>query len=136
MAIGTLFVFQLAQSGSDALVQAQSVALTTMVVFQAFHVGNARSETRSLLTMNPFSNRFLFIATLAAFAVHVAALYLPPTQYLLRVEPIPLSTWPMIVAVSATILLAVELHKLVCRRRSLPRAAEMDADDPDTSDEA
>lgn len=136
MSIGTLFVFQLARSGSDTLVQAQSVALTTMVVFQAFHVGNARSETRSLLTMNPFSNRFLLIAMLAAFAVHVAALYLPPTQYLLRVEPIPLSTWPMIVAVAATILLAVELHKLVCRRRYLPRAAEMDADDPDTSDES
>lgn len=128
MAIGTLFLFNFARVQSDSLVQAQSVALTTMVLFQAFHVGNSRSETRSLFRTSPISNPFLFIATLAAFAVHVSALYLPPTQVILRVEPIEFQTWPMMIAVAATILFVVEAHKLVRRKRAgTSRAAQRSA---------
>jgi magnesium-transporting ATPase (P-type) len=88
-----------------------------MVLFQVFHVGNARSETRSLFTLSPWSNPFLFGATAAALTVHVAALYLPPTQLVLRVTPIGLQDWIRIVAVASTVLVAVELHKLLRRPR-------------------
>ena len=100
---------------------AQTVALTTLVLFQVFQAGNARSEHRSLFRMSPISNRFLFVGTAAALAVHVAALYLPPTQYLLRVEPISLAAWGRIFLVGAAILLAVELHK---RIRSHPASRD------------
>jgi Ca2+-transporting ATPase len=74
-------------------------------------VGNARSERRSLFRVSPVSNPFLFVGTAAALAVHVAARYLPPTQYLLRVEPISLAAWGRVLLVGAAILVAVELHK-------------------------
>ena len=48
------------------MASAQTVALTTMVLFQFFQVGNARSERISLFRISPFSNRFLFLATGAA----------------------------------------------------------------------
>ncbi|MDQ4083733.1 MAG: HAD-IC family P-type ATPase, partial [Actinomycetota bacterium] len=123
MAVGTLLLFwwELGQTGS--LERAQTVALTTMVLFMAFHVWNARSETRSAFRLNPLSNPFLLVAVLAALAVHVAALYLPPTQFVLRVEPIDLETWIRIVPVAATILAAIELHKYLRRgKRSSPRS--------------
>jgi Ca2+-transporting ATPase len=116
MAVGTLglFAWELDQSGSTT--RAQTVALTTMVLFQMFHVGNARSTMDSIFERNPFSNRFLFIATIAAFLVHVGALYVPATQYVLRVEPIAdLGTWLRMALVAATILVAVEAHKLAHR---------------------
>ncbi|MEZ4572894.1 MAG: HAD-IC family P-type ATPase [Thermomicrobiales bacterium] len=119
MAGGTLLLFDWVRGGSGSLAEAQTVALTTMVVYQAFHVGNARSTTQSLFRLSPFSNRFLFIATLASLGVHIAALYLPPTQYILRVEPISLESWVRIIIVATSILVAVELHKLV--RRSAHR---------------
>jgi magnesium-transporting ATPase (P-type) len=103
---------------TDSLVHAQTVALTTMVVFQVFQAGNSRSESESILRRSPWSNRFLFLATVAALSIHIAALYLPPTQYVLRVEPIEPGTWLQIVAVAATILVAMELHKLVRRERA------------------
>jgi Ca2+-transporting ATPase len=76
-----------------------------------FQAGNSRSETDSVFRRSPWSNKLLFVATLAALGVHVAALYLPPTQYVLRVEPIGLGAWFRIVAVATSILVAMELHK-------------------------
>jgi Ca2+-transporting ATPase len=117
MGIGTLVMFwwELNQSGS--LTQAQTVALTTMVVFQMFQVGNSRSERLSVFQKSPFSNPFLFTATVAALIVHVAALYLPPTQFVLRVEPISVDAWLRIIPVAATIIVAMEIHKLIRRPR-------------------
>ena len=60
---------------------------------------------------SPWSNKLLFVATLAALGIHVAALYLPMTQYVLRVEPIGLGAWIRIVVVATSILVAMELHK-------------------------
>ncbi|GIU84950.1 MAG: ATPase [Acidimicrobiales bacterium] len=113
MAIGTLALFRWELDATGSLERAQTVALTTMVVFMAFHVGNARSDRRSAFRVSPLSNPFLFVATVAALGVHVASLYLPPTQFVLRVEPIEAAAWVRIVAVASTIILAVELHKLV-----------------------
>jgi magnesium-transporting ATPase (P-type) len=123
MAAGTLMMFRWELDRTDSLPRAQTVALTTMVVFMAFHAGNSRSEHRSLTRVNPLSNPFLFVATIAALGVHVAALHLPPTQYVLRVEPFELDVWWRIVATASTILAAVELHKLVRR----PQAATLTA---------
>jgi Ca2+-transporting ATPase len=116
MAAGTLLMFELQLDAGEGLEQARSVALTTMVIFQALHVGNARSETLSAFAKSPFSNRFLFVGTLGAIAIHAAALYLPVTQFALDLEPIDLRTWAEILAVGLSVIAAVELHKLARRR--------------------
>jgi Ca2+-transporting ATPase len=116
MAAGTLALFrwELDRPGSS-LAAAQTVALTTMVLFQVFHVGNSRSERQSILRRSPLSNPFLFVSTAAALSVHVGALYFPPTQFILRVEPIELEAWVRIVLIAASVLAAVEVHKRVRR---------------------
>ncbi|MFB9836196.1 cation-translocating P-type ATPase [Actinoallomurus acaciae] len=116
MAVGTLRLFRWELTMGGSLHRAQTVALSTMVVFQAFQVGNTRSEWRSIFRISPFANRFLFLATAAALGVHVTALYLPVTQYVLRVEPIELQAWLRIVAVAASVIVAMELHKALRRR--------------------
>lgn len=125
MSLGTLALFRWELDQTDNLVAAQTVALTTLVLFQMFHVGNARSEFVSVFRLSPFSNRFLFIATTAALAVHIGALYWGPTQYVLRVEPIGLDAWMRIVAVAASIILAVELHKLLRRGKRPSRRLQV-----------
>jgi len=115
MAAGTLLMFHL-QLNSAGVDEARSVALTTMVIFQALHVGNSRSETLSAFVKSPLSNRFLFVGTLGAVAIHAAALYLPFTQFALSLEPISLRAWLEILAVSITVIAAVELHKLARAR--------------------
>ncbi len=118
---GILALFRWELNAGHSLEYARSVALTGLVMFEVFHVGNCRSEYLSAFRKSPFSNRFLLIATAAAVGVHVAALYLPPTQYILRVEPIGFDAWLRIIAVASTILVAIELHKLARPRPRRPR---------------
>lgn len=116
MAAGTLLMFNWQMGRSDSLAAAQSVALTTLVAFNIFQAGNARTENRSLFTISPFSNPFLFWATLGAIGLQVSALHLPATQHVLGVEPISAAAWVRIVPVAMTILIATEIHKAVRRR--------------------
>jgi len=115
MAAGTLAMFHLTLDDGD-LDEARSVALTTMVVFQALHLGNSRSETLSAFAKSPFSNRFLFLGTLGAVAIHAASLYLPLTQSALDLEPISAAAWIEILAMSLSVIVVVELHKLARAR--------------------
>lgn len=60
------------------------------------------------------SNPFLFWATAAALLVHVGALFFAPTRFVLRVVPLTeWSSWLRIIAVASSIIVAVELHKLL-----------------------
>jgi Ca2+-transporting ATPase len=123
MAAGTLAIFISAWNDDpERLSYARVAALTSLVVFQVFHVGNCRSEYLSIFAKSPLSNRFLLIGVVASALLHTAALYMPFTQRLLRVEPLDLETWLHIFAVGLTILLAVELHK---RFRPPPRDAPL-----------
>jgi magnesium-transporting ATPase (P-type) len=116
MGVGTLGVFYWELSAGTTLPEARTAALTTLVLFQAFQVGNARSETQSVFLRSPFSNPFLLIATASALLIHMGALYFGPTQYVLRVVPFgDLGTLARIVLVAATIIIAMELHKLLRR---------------------
>jgi magnesium-transporting ATPase (P-type) len=121
MAAGTLGLFMFELEVHGELGRAQTVALTTMVLFQVFHIGNSRSEHRSAFAKSPFSNPFLFVGTLIAVSLHVAALYLPVTQFVLRVEPLDLDAWLRMILVASSIIVVIELHKLLRgprRRRS------------------
>jgi cation-transporting ATPase F len=119
MAVGTLWLFRWQLDLTGSLEEARTKALTTMVFFQAFQAANARSDLRSVLRTPFFSNRFLLAAIVTALAVHVAALYLPFTQFMLRLDPVELEAWPRMVAVAATLLVAVEIHKMIRRARPL-----------------
>jgi magnesium-transporting ATPase (P-type) len=124
MAAGTLVMFRWELSQGGSLERARTVALTTMVFFQMFHVGNARSEHDSIFERSPFSNRFLAAATAAAFVIHLGALYVPATQFVLRVEPIAdWGTWVRMALTASSILVAVELHKLFERWRKRRNSA-------------
>lgn len=112
---GTLGVFLWQLNSAASIDHARTVAMTTMVLFQNFHIFNSRSFTRSIFQMDPLSNRFLFVSIVAALGLHVLALHWAPLQFILRTEPLSLETWLVMVSVAATVLLAVELDKVVRR---------------------
>jgi Ca2+-transporting ATPase len=116
MTVGTLLLFRWELDQGGSLTRAQTVALTTMVLFQNFHVGNCRSDFQSAFRRSVLSNPLLLAAALAAVTVHVGALYWAPMQLVLRVEPIEAAAWIRIVAVATSIIAVVEVHKLLRRR--------------------
>ncbi|MEN3001717.1 MAG: HAD-IC family P-type ATPase [Armatimonadota bacterium] len=111
IAVATLWLFHYEYHTTGSLTRAQTIALTTVVLFQNFHVGNARSEFRSAFLLSPLRNPFLLIAAMSATAVHALALYLPPTQFILRVEPIELEAWLRSIFTALSVVVVVELHK-------------------------
>ncbi len=134
MATGTLALFLAERASGSSLEEARTIALTTMVVFQVVHVGNCRSELHSLFAKSPFANPLLFVGTAVAMALHVGALYFPPTQAALHLEPLDLATWGEIVAVGLSVAVAVELHKRLRPGPGAPRRAARGARAPQGAD--
>ncbi len=117
MAAGTLGIFAWEWGGGATIEYARVAALTTLVTFQVFHVLNCRSEEKSAFAKNPFTNRLLLIGTLLSLAAHVGAMYVAPTQFLLRLEPLGLETWGRIAMIALSVILVVEIHKILRRPR-------------------
>jgi Ca2+-transporting ATPase len=113
---GVLYTFTWALQAGMSLERARTIAVTTMVFFQFFQAWNSRSERESVFRMNPVSNPILFYSMIAAFFAQVAVLYAPPLQWIFRTGPLYWSEWLQILAVSSTVLIAIELDKWLRRR--------------------
>jgi len=90
------------------------------LLFQFFHVFNCRSLDRSIIQVDPFSNRFLFVSLLAAFLAQLAALYWTPFQTIFRTVPLGVGQWLVIVAIGSTVIAGGELDKWWNRRKLRP----------------
>jgi Ca2+-transporting ATPase len=112
---GIIYEFIHALNQGMSIEKARTIAVTTMVFFQFFQAFNSRSEMQSLFRMNPLGNPFLFFGSIAAFLAHLAAIYLPAMQWLFRMEPIMPMEWLRIGLVTVTVVIAVEIDKLVRR---------------------
>jgi magnesium-transporting ATPase (P-type) len=88
-----------------------------MVLFQFFQAWNSRSELRSVFTISPLSNPFLFYSMVAAFLAQIALVYVPAFQWVFRTEPLAGAEWIQIGWVALTVVLAVEVDKLIRRKR-------------------
>jgi Ca2+-transporting ATPase len=120
---GVIYNFTNALDDGDSLDRARTVAVTTMVFFQFFQAWNSRSELRSVFTINPLSNPFLFYSMVAAILAQIAVIYVPALQWVFRTEPLSGAEWVRIVLVALTVVVAVEVDKAI-RRRSNKGAGE------------
>ena len=122
MAAGTLYVIDAALpggviSGTATLRYAQTMAFTTLVLFQLFNVFNARSDEasafRGLLT-----NRWLWGAVVVSVLLQIAVVYTPFLQRAFSTEALTALDWVRCAAVASSVLWLRELQKLVRRRLS------------------
>jgi magnesium-transporting ATPase (P-type) len=117
MAFGSLWLFTWAASTGLSGAEQRGAALTTLVIAMTAHVYTARSEQRSILQTRLAGNRFLFVSSVLASTVHVAALHWGPTQSLLQVSPVTAGGWARIAVVAALVVVVSELHKRWHARR-------------------
>ncbi|KKT57177.1 MAG: ATPase [Candidatus Giovannonibacteria bacterium GW2011_GWB1_44_23] len=119
MMIGTLFLFK--GYFENDLAKAWTISLTTLAVFQWFNAWNCRHESKSIFQTNPFSNKFLVAATITIIFLQLLAVYNPVMQKLLKITPITVSDWLLIVPMAASIVLVEEIRKFFYRRRLLAK---------------
>lgn len=91
---------------------ARNILLLLMVLFEIVHISNCRSESQSVFKLSPLRSPILLIGTIIAFLVHVLMMYIPPGKSLLAIEPVGLDTWGILILLSLTVLVPIELHKL------------------------
>ncbi len=109
MMLGTLSLYNTYSEISYAY--AQTVAFTTLVMFQLFNVFNIRSLTTSVFRQNPFENKLLVLAVLFSLLLQLTVLYTPLGNYF-KVIPLTAIDWIYIVLTSFSVLIFGEVVKL------------------------
>lgn len=97
---------------------ARNLLLLTMVLYENFHIGNCRSETKSAFSLSPLRSPVLFFGTIGALLLHVVAMHVPFLQSVLSTEPVSIAMWGVVVLVAVLIVPAVELHKWLGQNRN------------------
>ncbi|MEQ1903780.1 MAG: HAD-IC family P-type ATPase [Pirellulaceae bacterium] len=113
---GFAVYFTAVQAGWE-VVDARNLLLLVMVLFEIFHVGNCRSETRSAFALSPLRSPVLFFGTVGAFLVHLLGMYVPFMQDILGTQPVAPWLWGVAISISILIVPAVELHKWLWAKR-------------------
>lgn len=96
---------------------ARTLALTLVVCLNFFQAGSARAEHRSLFTLSPVSNPFLLVTAAGSLALQAAAMWWAPSAAILGLAPLSFAEWLVCFALGSTVLVIVEVEKLVRRVR-------------------
>jgi len=117
LVIGTVafFLFQWLLNRGYSVDEARNGTLLLMVLFENIHVFNCRSETRSVFRQNPLTNPILLFGTATAQLIHIAAMYTPWLSSVLHIQPVSPQHWLELLGLALTVLLAMELHKMIRR---------------------
>jgi len=119
MAAGALGLFRYeygAGGGAEALAKAQTVAVTTVVMFQIFYMLNCRSLRDSILRIGAFSNPAVFAGIGAILALQALFVYAPFMHTIFGSAPLAASDIVVSALVGATILPVIGFEKWLRRR--------------------
>jgi len=119
MAAGTLSILDASLpggliAGSGDLRYAQTMAFTTLVMFQLFNVFNARSDETSVFA-GLFTNRWLWAAVAVSLVLHIAVVYVPFLQQAFSTSNLSGADWMWCAIVASSVLWVRELSKAVAR---------------------
>ena len=97
----------------------QTMVFTTLALLQLGHSLAVRSERRSTFKMPLRSNPWLFIGVVVTLIAQLIVVYFPPLQSVFDTAALNAVELAYVIVASTVVFFAVELEKLVFRRRSL-----------------
>ncbi len=120
MAAGTLYVLDESLpggfvAGTGSLRHAQTMAFTTLILFQLFNVFNARSDRDSAFR-DLLRNGWLWGAVLLSFLLQCVVVYTPFLQRAFSTEALAATDWLRCGVVASSVLWLREIEKIVYRR--------------------
>lgn len=116
MMLGTLFVFKWYLPKN--LQYAQTMAFSTLVMFQIFNVFNCRSNDKSLFKIGIFSNKWLIGAIIISVSLQIAVIH-TSLAVLFKTTPLTLLDWIYVTLVSSSVLIIDEVIKLIRNTRKI-----------------
>jgi Ca2+-transporting ATPase len=109
-----LFMWQYDEIRADpsfALRKAQTMAVTTVVMFQVFYLFQCRSLRRSVWHISWFSNQKIYAGVLGTVAMQLFFVHSSLMNALFHGAPLKLHEWLFSVSVALAVLPIVSLHK-------------------------
>lgn len=93
-----------------ARAESQTVAVTTIILFQCAYLLNCRSLTESAFRIGLFSNPYVYIGIAATFALQLGFVYAPSLNALFHTHPLDAVDWlaPALVALAGLPVLSIE----------------------------
>jgi Ca2+-transporting ATPase len=121
MAVGTLLVLDASLpggliEGSGTILYGQTMAFTTLMMFQLFNAFNARCDERSASSRLP-PNHWLWGAVALSLALHACVIYLPFLQQAFSTAALTLGDWLTCAAAASSVLWISKLVIAVRRAR-------------------
>ena len=111
--------------GHGDLVEARSMAFTTLVFAQLFNVFSARSDRVSAFR-HLFHNAYLWGAVALSAVLQVVVVQLPWLNDAFSTRPLPLGDWLVCIALASGVLWGTELKKLATRAFTQPPGSGAD----------
>lgn len=112
----TLAAFLL-ELGESTVSRAQTMAFTTLVVFELFVAMSCRSDSHPLHKIGFFSNPWLLLSILMSLLLQAMVIYVPLLQEMFLVEALTLGEWGIAIVLSSIFFFVEETYKSLTSRR-------------------
>ncbi|MGH7452873.1 MAG: cation transporting ATPase C-terminal domain-containing protein, partial [bacterium] len=96
---------------------AQTMAFTTLMLFQLFNIFNARSDEQTAFS-GFFTNYWLWAGIVLSLLLQVAVIYIPFLQQTFSTVSLSFGDWLRCAAVASSVLWLRELSKVMTRATS------------------
>lgn len=110
MGIGSFILFRHSYITTQDLAYAQTVAFTTLVMYEMFAVLGSRSFI-SFEKLNPLTNKMLLLAVLSSIGLQLLIVYWGPFQQVFHTVPLAWPDWQKILLLSSSGFFLMELSK-------------------------
>lgn len=97
--------------------EAQTMAVTTVIMFQVFYMLSCRSLKDSIFKIGFFSNKTVFIGIGTVLALQAMFVYAPPMQAIFSTFPLSAQSLMFSALAGAIILPVISVEKLIRNRR-------------------
>jgi len=108
-----LFIWILDTTGD--LAYAMTMFFVTLICLRLFNTYNCRSASSSLFSLGLFTNKWVSYACALSFLMLLAVLYVPFLQVAFGIVPLSLADWAVIIPLAFTVIIVVEIQKLIVR---------------------
>ncbi|RCX19288.1 Ca2+-transporting ATPase [Anaerobacterium chartisolvens] len=96
---------------------AMTMSFATLGLIQLTHSLNVRSNTKSLLKLGLFTNRYLIGAIILSGLMQIMVIIITPLNAIFKVTHLNLQQWAIVAAAAVAIIPIVELAKLIHNKR-------------------
>ncbi|MBI4140208.1 cation-translocating P-type ATPase [Candidatus Woesearchaeota archaeon] len=111
MSAGTLAMF--VQYKDVDLTKAQTIAFTTLVLFQMFAVISSKTFHHSAKALNPLTNKLLITGISLSILLQITVLHWQPLQLIFGTTALTLKEWLAIIGISSIGFIAMEASKFL-----------------------